>query len=60
MKTWCEFWNIKINKDNTQGIYFSRSLQWPESHLTLNVRDIRIDGVKYFGVFFDKKVTWRL
>jgi hypothetical protein len=36
METWCESWNIKINKDKTQGIYFSRSRRPPESHLTLN------------------------
>jgi hypothetical protein len=60
VETWCELGNIKINKDKTQGIYFSRSLRWPESHLKLNVKDIPIDSVKYFGVFFDKKITWRL
>jgi hypothetical protein len=25
METWCECWNIKINEDNTERIYFSRS-----------------------------------
>jgi hypothetical protein len=23
METWCEHWNIKINQDKTQGIYYS-------------------------------------
>jgi hypothetical protein len=33
----------------------------PESHLTLNERDIPfVNSVKYLGVIFDKKVTWRL
>jgi hypothetical protein len=36
METWCERWIIRINKDKTQGIYFSRSRRPPESHLTLN------------------------
>jgi hypothetical protein len=25
METWCERWNIKMNEDKTQGIYYSRS-----------------------------------
>jgi hypothetical protein len=36
IETWCERWNIKINEDKTQGIYFSRSRRPPESYLTLN------------------------
>jgi hypothetical protein len=61
METWCDRWNIKINEDKTQGIYFSRSCQPPEFHLTLNGRNIPfVNSVKYLGVIFDKKVTWRL
>jgi hypothetical protein len=55
--------NNKINEDKTRGIYFSRSRRPPESHLTLNGRDIPfVNSVKYtyLGVIFDKKVTWRL
>jgi hypothetical protein len=60
METWCERWDIKINEDKTQGIYFSRSHR-PESHLTLNGRNIPfVNSVKYLGVIFDKKVNWRL
>jgi hypothetical protein len=33
MEDWCERWNIKINEDNAQGIYFSRSRRPPESRL---------------------------
>jgi hypothetical protein len=29
METWCERWNIKINEDETHGIYFSRSRRPP-------------------------------
>jgi hypothetical protein len=37
------------------------SRQPPESHLTLNGRNILfVNSVKYLGVIFDKKVTWRL
>jgi hypothetical protein len=33
----------------------------PKSHLTLNGRNIPfVNSVKYLGVIFDKKVTWRL
>jgi hypothetical protein len=61
METWCECWNIKINEDMTQGIYVSRSRRPPESHLTLNGRNIPfVNNVKYLGVIFDKIVTWRL
>jgi hypothetical protein len=59
--TWCERRNININEDETRGIYFSRSRRPPESHLTLSGRDIPfVNSVKYLGVIFDKKVTWRL
>jgi hypothetical protein len=40
METWCERWNIKINKEKTRGIYFSRSRRPPESHFTLSGIDI--------------------
>jgi hypothetical protein len=33
METWCERWNIKINEENSRGIYFSHSRRPPESHL---------------------------
>jgi hypothetical protein len=63
MGTWCELWIMKINKDKTQGIYFSRGRRPPESHLTLNGQNIPfVYSVKYeyLGVIFNKKVTWRL
>jgi hypothetical protein len=51
----------QINADKTRGIYFSRSRRPPESHLTLNGRDIPfVYIIKYLGVIFDKKGTWRL
>jgi hypothetical protein len=54
-------WNIKINQNKTQGIYFSRSRRPPESHLTLNGRNIPfVNSVKYLGVIFGKKVIWKL
>jgi hypothetical protein len=36
MEAWCVRWNVKINEDKTQGIYFSQSRRPPESHFTLN------------------------
>jgi hypothetical protein len=61
METWCEHWNIKINADKTQGVYFSCSRQQPESHLTVNGQNIpSVNTVKYLGVIFNKKVTGRL
>jgi hypothetical protein len=51
METWCERWNIKINDDKTQGVYFSRSRRPPESYLTLNGRNIPfVNSAKYLGV----------
>jgi hypothetical protein len=59
METWCERWNIKINKDKTRRIYLSRSRRPPEFHLTLNGRDIPfVNSVKYLGVIFENKVIW--
>jgi hypothetical protein len=61
MGTCCERWNIKINEDKTQGIYFSSSRRPPESHLTLNGRNIPfVNTIKYLGVVLDKKVAWIL
>jgi hypothetical protein len=61
MQTWCDRRNIKINEAKTRGIYFSHIRRPPESHLTLNGRNIPfVNNVKYLGVIFDKKVTWRL
>jgi hypothetical protein len=61
METWCERWSIKINEEKTRGIYFSLSHRLHESHLTLNGRNISIvNNVKYVGVIFYKKGTWKL
>jgi hypothetical protein len=40
IETWCERWNIRINEDKTQAIYFSHRLRPPEAYLTLNGRNI--------------------
>jgi hypothetical protein len=61
IETWCEPWNIKINEDKTQAIYFSQRHRPPKAHLTLNGRNIPfINHVKYLCVIFDKRITWRL
>jgi hypothetical protein len=59
--TWYERWNIKVNEDKTQAIYFSHRLRAPEAHLTLNGQNIpSVSHIKYLGVIFDKRITWRL
>jgi hypothetical protein len=59
--TWCERWNMKLNKDTNQAIYFSHRLRLPETQLTFNGRNIPfVNHVKYLGVIFDKRITWRL
>jgi hypothetical protein len=61
MEIWCERWNIEINEDKTEGIYFSRSRRPPVSHPKLNGQNITsVNSVKYLDVIFDKKVTWIL
>jgi hypothetical protein len=61
MAAWCERWNIKINEDKTRAIYFSRRRGPPDSLLTLNGRNIPlVNNIKYLGVIFDKRMTWRL
>jgi hypothetical protein len=52
MSTWCERWNIKINEEKTQTIYFSHQRRPPDSPF--------VNNVKYLGVIFDKRMTWRL
>jgi hypothetical protein len=61
IETWSERWNIKINEDKTQAIYFSHKLRPPVAHLTLNGRNIPfVNRVKYLSIIFDKRITWRL
>jgi hypothetical protein len=53
METWCERWNIKINEEKTQGVYFSLSRRPPEFYLTLNGINIPfVNNAKYLGVIF--------
>jgi hypothetical protein len=61
MAAWCERWNIKINEEKTRAIYFSHQRRPPDSLLTLNGRNIPfVNSVKYLGVIFDKRMTWKL
>jgi hypothetical protein len=61
MAAWCEHWNIKINEEKTWAIYFTHRNRQPDSPLTLNGRNIPfVNSVKYLGVIFDKRMTWRL
>jgi hypothetical protein len=58
--SWCEHWNLKLNVDKTQAIYFSRKQRPPETSLTLNGRNIPfVNSTKYLGVIFDRKIAWR-
>jgi hypothetical protein len=58
---WCERWNIKINEDKTQAIYFSHLRTLPESILMLNEWNIPfVNNVKYLIVIFYKRITWSL
>jgi hypothetical protein len=58
MLAWCERWNIKINEDKTQTIYFSHRRRPPDFLLTLNGQNIPfVNSVKYLGVSLDKGMT---
>jgi hypothetical protein len=60
MEEWCENWNIKINEDKTRAVYFSKRLKRVETYLSLNSRAITfVNDVKYLGVTFDRRMTWR-
>jgi hypothetical protein len=61
IETWCKRWNIKINEDKTQIIYFSHRLGPPDVHLTLNGQNNSFASrVKYPSIIFHKRITWRL
>jgi hypothetical protein len=60
IETWCEHWNIKINEDKTQAMYFFDRLRPPQAHITLKGWNIHcISHIKYLGLIFDK-ITMRL
>jgi hypothetical protein len=57
---WCERWNIRINEDKTQSIYFSHRRGSVGTHLTLKGRNIPfVKEAKQLGVIFNSTVTWR-
>jgi hypothetical protein len=57
----CQRWNIKINDGKNQAIYFSKRRRIPGDKLQLNGRNIPfVNSVKYLGVIFDRRMTWRL
>jgi hypothetical protein len=61
MAAWCESWNIKLNEDKTPAIYFTHRNRPPDFLLTLNGRHFPfVSSVKYLGVIFDMRMTWRL
>jgi len=54
-------WNITINTDKIQVIYFSHRCRMVEAHLTLKGRNIPfVRNVKYLGVIFYRKITWKM
>jgi hypothetical protein len=60
-ETWHEHWDIKMNGDKTQAIYFAHRLRLHKVHLTHNGQNIHfVNYVKYLSVIFDKRITWRL
>jgi hypothetical protein len=61
MAAWYECWIIKINELKTQAIFISHQIRPSESLLILNGQNFPfVNSVKYLGVFFDKKMTWKV
>jgi hypothetical protein len=61
METWCKCWNRKISEEKTQAIYFSHRLRLLNPRYILDGQNIPfISHLKYLGVIFDKRITWRL
>jgi hypothetical protein len=59
-EAWCEHWNVKINEEKTQAIQFPHRRGSVGTHLTLRGRIILfVTDIKYHGVIFDRKFTWR-
>jgi hypothetical protein len=40
IESWCERWNIKVDEDKIQAIYFSHKIKSRDAHLTFNGRNI--------------------
>jgi hypothetical protein len=60
MEARCESWNMKICEDKSQTIYFSHRRTPVGTHLTLKGRKTPfVKEVKYLGVIFYSRVTWR-
>jgi hypothetical protein len=60
VNSWCEGWNVKINKGKTRAIYFIRRFRVHDDVLQLNVRDIPFaNNATYLDVTFDRIMTWR-
>jgi hypothetical protein len=50
-----------LPREKIQAIYFSYRIKPPDTLLTLNGHNIPfVNSIKYLGVIFDKKITWRL
>jgi len=61
MESWCEYWNIRINEENTQAIYFSHQCTPVWAFLALKGWQIPfVNHMKYLGVIFYKKISWKL
>jgi hypothetical protein len=58
MTAWCKQWNIKVNVEKSQAIYFSHRIKPHNTLLTLNGHNIPfVISIKYLGVIFDKRIT---
>jgi hypothetical protein len=57
MTAWCKQWNIKINEEKTQAIYFSHRIKPSDTLLTLNGYNISfVNSIKYLGESSTRKL----
>jgi hypothetical protein len=57
--SWFESWRIRINIDKTQAIAFNTKISNPENIHLLGQPIEWSQAVKYLGINFDRRLTWK-
>ena len=57
---WANKWGFKISQEKTQAIVFTNKIIPVSSNLQIGGKDIPyLPYIKYLGVYFDRRQTWR-
>lgn len=61
VNTWCKKWSITINATKCQAKIFTlkRPTNPPEVHFNDQVIPWTDEAVKYLGLYYDKRLTWK-